>query len=100
MPLDKVYIQCKISRGAFSGERFFEFSLPDGNLYQSVADLFYCMDGNKTKLSKDFPLQDQSINGYLQAYKVLSDNDIAYISIPDGEVVPVENNKIISQECR
>lgn len=99
MPLNSVYVPCEISRGAFSSELIFEFSLQNGKKYKSVADKHYCLDSNKKQVTKDILANDQSITGYIKAYQVPSNDTagVAYISIPDGEVVSVKSDDIESQ---
>lgn len=94
MSFNTVLFPCKISRGAFSGERVFEFNLQTGEQYMSVADWHYCLDDNREKLSKELPVGNQTIQGYITAYLLKSDKGVAYISIPDGEVVPVRPENI------
>jgi len=97
MALNSVLFPCKISRGAFSSERVFEFDLQNGEQYMSVADRHYCMDYNKKTLPKETPDENQCIEGYIQAYELSSNGDATYITIPDGEVVPVNAKDIIEK---
>ncbi len=97
MPLNSVLFPCRISRGAFSGERVFEVNLQSGEMYTSVADRHYCMDNNKKILPKDSPAESQSIDGYIQAYLLPSQGDSAYISVPDGEVIPVSKDTLLRE---
>ena len=88
-----VLVCCKISRGAFSSERIFKFNLKNGKQYTGVADYRHCMDKNKNILSKEYPYEDQIIEGYIQAYTV-SSKLCNVLSIPDGEVVIVNAENI------
>ncbi|MCP4701520.1 MAG: hypothetical protein GY862_32385 [Gammaproteobacteria bacterium] len=95
MSLDPVLFPCEISRGAFSSERIFKLNLQGGESYNSLADYHYCMDSNRKALSKDYPAEDKSINGYIQAYLLPKQEGSTYISIPDGEVIPVSEDEIV-----
>ena len=94
----KIFIFCKISSGAFSGQREFEIKSKYGT-HKGVAPRFYCFDSNKTQLPKDIPHDEEKIDGLIEGYIIKEEedgDDMLFVSIPDGDVISVSKEIIRS----
>jgi hypothetical protein len=86
-----VYIQCKVSPGAFSGELQFEIAL-NGTTHRGLASRRYFVTTDKK------PMGDltATTTGMVLARVLTEDEDEKIlVSIPDGEVVSVRKDKIV-----
>jgi len=99
MNIESIRLPCKISRGAFSGERVFEFALATGNQeYVGVAPLHYFKMADGRELTASEPPQGESIEGTLSAILINKNagKNIAFVAIPDGEAVSVQAGIILA----
>lgn len=90
----KVWVDCQISRSAFSSERVFEISQTDGKVYVGVAPAHYLRNENGEALRLDEPAENETINGQIFAIVVKNGGDTARIAIPDGEAVIVNIQQV------
>ena len=90
-----IYLEARISPGAFSGECVFELKLSSGEHYVGLAPRNYCRQPDGEPLPAGSP-KKEGINGKVAARLIRNGGDIAYVAIPDGEAVEVPAG-IISQ---
>jgi hypothetical protein len=92
--MDPVFLNCKISLGAFSGERVFEVQQVSGEMYIGLSPLHYCfhLDGNM--LGHSEPAQGITMPGKLAARKISVETKAARVAIPDGRAISVPLNLI------
>ena len=83
-----VRIQCKISRGGFSGEKVFRMQLADGTEHVGAAPTAYCYDAQGRPLGAGGP--PAPVAGLLTARIIERYEDgTCLVSVPSGEVLRV-----------
>ncbi len=91
-------IRCKIYKGAFSGERYFEFPLADGQKYESLAPRYHMWDAEGKKIDEYQPSGNEPIDGFIAAKTVdIIDPIQSVVFLPDGENVAVETKDLIDR---
>jgi hypothetical protein len=87
-----VAIYCKISPGAFSGERVFSIDLANGDKYKSLAPRQFCWNGQNQIVEKDEPQSE--IEGLIAA-RIVEDIEGQFIvEIPDGNIIAVKKELV------
>src|SRR5438046_8213471 len=79
-----IYLEARISPGAFSGECVFELKLSSGEHYVGLAPRNYCRQPDGEPLLAGSP-KKEGINGKVAARLIRKGGDIAYVAIHDGE---------------
>lgn len=92
-----IYLEARISPGAFSGECVFELKLSSGEHYVGLAPRNYCRQPDGEPLPAGSP-KKEGINGKVAARLIRNGGDIAYVAIPDGEAVEVPAGIISPRE--
>lgn len=98
MSLDRtlVAIPCKLSPGAFSGERIFEVKLANGETYSSLAPRQFCWTSAGKIVSEKEPTA--TTDGMIAARIVASvEGDQLQVEVPDGEVIAVDKSIVQSR---
>jgi len=96
----EIFIDCVLSRGAFSAERLFKLSTYGGSEYVGIAPVYYCYKRDFSRLGMDEPRK--SIDGLIEARLVTDVSDRARVSIPDGATIDVPSRILKSKaptEC-
>jgi hypothetical protein len=95
MPMnDLVALACRITSGVFSSEMVFEIRLADGTVHQGVASRRYFFTTAGKPMAAHEPIGDQEVEGLVLAQVLQKHGDRVLVSIPDGEVVTVEEDLI------
>jgi hypothetical protein len=91
-----VALPCKLSPGAFSGERVIDVQLADGQIYTSVAPRHFCWNASGRLVGEKEPLAE--VDGMVAARVIedLDENQVA-VEIPDGEVIAVDKGQVKSR---
>lgn len=93
-----VLVKCKIRKGAFSGERVFQLSMPHGNgEYIGIAPVDHCFDDERNTLGRTQPEIGKEIDGFIEAYVITNGGDEARIELPDGEAIYVSVEQVAFQ---
>jgi hypothetical protein len=93
-----IYLEARISPGAFSGECVFELKLSSGEHYVGLAARNYCRQPDGQPLASGSPKEKQTIKGKIAARLIRNGGDVAYVAIPDGEAVEVPAGIISPRE--
>ena len=90
-------IACEISRGGFSDERV--FSIPvNGQNYQGVASRRHMWTRDGRIIEDGEPPLGKVIPGLIAARILeIKDEDIATVSIPDGEVITIPVSQLLDR---
>ncbi len=95
MPMnDLVALACRITSGVFSSELVFEIRLADGTVHQGVASRRYFFTKEGKAIAVHEPVGDQEVDGLVLAQVLRKQGDNILVSIPDGEVVTVDEDLI------
>ncbi len=88
-----IAIPCKLSPGAFSGERVIEVRLADGQIYTSLVPRDFCWNAEGKLVGEDEPTTE--VDGMVAGRMVdeLPDDQVA-VEIPDGEVIAVDRSEV------
>jgi hypothetical protein len=88
-----VALPCKLSAGAFSGERVIDVKLADGRGYTSVASRHFCWDDSGRLVGEGEPSTE--VDGMVAA-RVLEelDEDQVAVEIPDGDFIAVDRAEV------
>lgn len=97
--MENVFLNCRISLGAFSGERVFEVPQVGGPTYIGLSPLHYCYDANGNTLRASEPAPGKFVDGRVAARRIGGGDDFARVAIPDGRAIKVRN-EFISQRPR
>jgi hypothetical protein len=87
-----VALECKLSHGAFSGERVFKVKLADGDSYNSLTPYQFCWNDNGCLVEKNEPTTE--ISGMVAARIVDFDDHQVIVEVPDGEIIAVEHDTV------
>lgn len=91
--MDRVYVGCQISKGAFSGERVFEFKQENSVAYIGVSPAHYCYTVSGDPLDvADF--SEEAIQGKIAARRLSELGDAVRVALPDGQTAYVPNDLI------
>ena len=96
--MDPVFVNCRISLGAFSGERVFEVKQASGEMYIGLSPLHYCFHSNGNMLQPSEPKQGIPMDGKLAARRISVKTAAARVAIPDGRAISVPPDLISSRE--
>lgn len=88
-----VALPCKLSPGAFSGERIFDVKMADGHLYTGVAPHHFCWNAKGTIVGEGEPDSEEEGEIAAKVVEQIDDNQIA-VEVPDGEVIAVDKDQI------
>lgn len=88
-----VALPCKLSPGAFSGERVIDIELANGQIYTSVAPRHFCWNASGKLVGEREPSTE--VDGMVAARVIdeLDENQFA-VEIPDGEVIAVDRGLV------
>lgn len=87
--MDPVFLNCRISLGAFSGERVFEVQQVSGEMYIGLSPLHYCFHPDGNRLQPSEPMQGSPMDGKLAARRISVETEAARVAIPDGRAISV-----------
>jgi hypothetical protein len=88
-----VALTCKVSPGAFSGERIFQVNLANGQPYRSLAPRQFCWNTDNRLVAENEPQNE--IDGMIAARVIDSiENDQMIVEVPDGEIIAVDKNLV------
>jgi hypothetical protein len=88
-----VALPCKLSPGAFSGERVIDVKLADGQVYTSVAPRHFCWGASRRLVGEREPSTE--VDGMVAARVIeeLDGHQVA-VEIPDGEIIAVDQAEV------
>src|SRR2546423_14282638 len=81
-----IYLEARISPGAFSGECVFELKLSSGEHYVGLAPRNYCRQPDGEPLPAGSP-KKEGINGKVAARLIRNGGGITDVALPRGEGV-------------
>lgn len=84
----RIFVNCRLSRGSFSGELIFDVDTTNG-VYNGIAPLGYCHKLNGETFAEHELVGDMEVAGKLVARLVAIGDDYARVSLPDQEAVIV-----------
>ena len=87
------YIRCKISPGAFSGELQFEITL-NGSSHNGLASRRYFFSEGEQPIGQVTAPTD----GLIVCRILTKENEKVLVSIPDGDVIKVKPELLVSKE--
>jgi hypothetical protein len=91
-------LRCRISAGAFSGERHFRLVLADGSEHFSLAPKQHFWKADGSQLGEEEPSGAVEIDGIIAARIIQSENSgRVLVSIPDDETVIVNTVQVIKR---
>jgi hypothetical protein len=90
-----VALPCELSMGSFSGERFFDVTLANGETYHGFAPRFFCWNASG-KLVEGSEPETQS-PGMVAAKVIQWLDDQVQVEVPDGQVIAVDRNMVKSR---
>ena len=94
----KVYVACRLSRSAFSGERVFRVTCSDGSEHVGVAPVHYCRTSDGNPIGPNAPAKGERIAGFVQGLSVENGGDEMAVALPDGNTVKVTLDQLRSAE--
>ncbi len=89
-----VAVECKVSRGGFSGERIVYITEVSGNERRALAPVAYCFDENMQPFNPDEPPAGKLVSGFVFAILLGSEPTALVISTPDGDRFVVPNSQV------
>lgn len=96
MNTHRIYLECGLSQGSFSGEAIFVVATTQGE-YIGVAPRRDCRKLNDEPYEVG-ELPTESTAGKLAVRLIANGGDIARVALPDGEAVTVAANLITKRE--
>jgi hypothetical protein len=87
-----VALTCKVSPGAFSGERIFKVTLANSEPYEGLAPRQFCWNGQNRLVAENEPQAE--INGMVAARVIDSVDDQMIVEVPDGEIIAVDKTNV------
>ncbi len=88
--IDEIGLHCLLSRGGFFSERVFRVPLADGKeQHVGATPAEYCFTPEGQPLALDKVEKGASVPGIVAARIVSQENGTLWVSVPDGEVIPV-----------
>lgn len=95
-----VAVRCRISRGAFSGERVVQIALPLGETYAGVVPVYHCRTEQGAPLERDQPATGQEIAGLVEALWLGRSGALIRVSLPNEGRVEVEPDQVLQRRVR
>jgi hypothetical protein len=95
-----VYVTCRLSRNAFSGERVFRVTGADGTEHVGVAPTHYCYTSDGIPIGPDTPPKDRRIHGLVEGVSVEDGDDATAVALPDGNTIRVARDQLKSRDVR
>ena len=90
----RVYVDCRLSRSAFSGERVFRVACSDGSEHIGVAPIHYCYASDGTPIGPNEPAKGERREGFVQGLSVENGGDEVSVALPDGNTVKVALDQV------
>ena len=95
----RIYLECQLSQGSFSGEVVFEVETIGDGTYVGVAPKRDCFKPNGQLFELDeLPQNGSTVKGKIATTLVANGGDVARIALPDGEDVKVSAALISERE--
>ncbi len=91
----EVYVACRLTRSAFSGERVFRVTLPDATEHVGVAPIDYCRTGNRDRVGPNVPAKGDRIEGYVLGMVVENGGGTVSVALPDGNTISVAADQVL-----
>ena len=91
----EIYVVCRITLHAFSGERIFRVTKADGGEYIGAAPVhyFYSSDGESFE-GRTSPLENKTVQGFIKALLIENGGSVASVVFPGGEMIAVSEDQI------
>ena len=91
----EIYVGCRITLSAFSGERIFRVFKTEGGEYIGAAPVhyFYSSDGESLE-ERILPLENKTVQGFIQALLIENGGNEASVVFPGGEMVTVNVDQV------
>lgn len=92
-----IAVKCRLSKGVFASERAFEIRLANAQVHSGPVPLHFCWNAQGHLLRENEAVEDE-VEGFLAARIVeeLDCNQVA-VEVPDGEVLAVRKDQIVSR---
>jgi hypothetical protein len=94
----RIYVNCTLFRGSFSGEMLFSILTIDQGEYVGVAPRRDTLTRENETIRENSTIPENGIAGKLAARLIGNGGDIARVALPDGEAINVSVNEISERE--
>src|SRR5665213_177219 len=94
----RIFVNCMLFRGSFSGEMVFSLDTIDNGEYVGIAPRRDTLRRTDERIEAEEALQESGIEGKLVARLIANRGDIARVALPDGEAVKVSVSEISERE--
>jgi hypothetical protein len=95
----RIFLECQLSQGSFSGEVVFEVNTIDEGKYVGVAPRRDCFSMNGRVFGiNELPKNDKTVDGKVATRLVANGGEVARVALPDGETIRVSVALISERE--